>query len=75
MSRMESRLAQLGCNLHPPPPVRNYLPATCSGNLLYMAGVGPRRADGSHVIGKLGAAVPPSLSIASSRWRRANTRS
>ena len=74
MSRMESRLAQLGYNL-PPPPVGNYLPATCSGTPLFMAGVGPRRADGSRIMGKLGAAAPLSSSIASSRWRRANTRS
>ena len=73
MSRMESRLAQLGYNL--PPPVGNYLPATRSGNLLFMAGVGSRRADGSRIMGKLGAAEPLSSSIASSRWRRANTRS
>ena len=76
MSRMESRLAQLGYNLPPRlPPVGNYLPATRSGNLLFMAGVGPRRADGSRIMGKLGAAAPLSSSIASLRWRRANTRS
>ena len=76
MPEIESRLAQLGYNLPPPPaPVGNYLPATRSGNLLFMARVGSRRADGSRTIGKLGAAAPLSSSIASLRWRRANTRS
>ena len=75
MSRMESRLAQLGYNLPAPPPVGNYPPAMRSGDLLFMAGVGSRGTDGSRIMGKLGVAAPLSSSIASSRWRRANTRS
>ncbi len=76
MSRMESRPVQLGYNLPAPQaPVGNYPPAMRSGDLLFMAGVGSRGADGSRIMGKLGVAAPLSSSIASSRWRRANTRS
>ena len=55
MPTIESKLADLGYQLPPPPaPVGNYLPATRSGNIMWMAGVGSRRADGSGVTGKLG---------------------
>jgi enamine deaminase RidA (YjgF/YER057c/UK114 family) len=37
-----------------PKPVANYLPYRWAGNLLYLSGQGPRRADGSIALGKLG---------------------
>ena len=56
MPQIEARLTQLGYTLPPPPaPAGNYLPATRSGNLMWLAGVGSRRADGSRIAGKLGA--------------------
>ncbi len=56
MPQIEARLNQLGYTLPPPPaPAGNYLPATRSGNLMWLAGVGSRRADGSRIAGKLGA--------------------
>lgn len=55
MPQIEARLAQLGYALPPPPaPAGNYLPATRSGNIMWLAGVGSRRADGSRIAGKLG---------------------
>lgn len=52
---LEERIRELGLALPPPPrPVGNYLPGVLAGNLLFMSGVGPRRADGSAVTGRLG---------------------
>ena len=56
MPRIEDRLNELGHALPPPsPPAGNYLPAVRSGNLLWLSGVGSRAADGSTIMGKLGA--------------------
>ena len=56
MTRVEARLAELGHTLPPPPePIGNYLSASRSGNIMWMAGVGSRRAGGSLISGKLGA--------------------
>ncbi len=55
MPQIEARLAQLGYVLPPPPaPAGNYLPATRSGNIMWLAGVGSRLADGARITGKLG---------------------
>ena len=55
MPSIEARLAELGYELPPPPPpAGNYLPAARSGNIMWMAGVGSGRADGSRITGKLG---------------------
>lgn len=51
----EEKLASLGLILPTvPKPVANYLPYRWAGNLLYLSGQGPRRADGSIALGKLG---------------------
>jgi enamine deaminase RidA (YjgF/YER057c/UK114 family) len=52
---IEKRLKELNIELPPPPrPAGNYVPAVLTGNLLFLSGVGPRHADGSHVTGKVG---------------------
>lgn len=38
-------------------PVANYVHAVRAGNLLFLAGKGPRQANGENVVGKLGAAL------------------
>lgn len=54
----EARLAELGITLPPAPePVANYVNGVQTGNLIFLAGKGPKRADGSEVTGKLGADV------------------
>jgi enamine deaminase RidA (YjgF/YER057c/UK114 family) len=69
VSIVESRLTQLGYALPPPPaPAGNYLPATRSGNLLWLAGVGSRRADGSRISGKLGADLTVAQGYEAARW-------
>lgn len=52
----ESRLSELGIVLKiPPAPVANYVNAVRTGNLIFLAGKGPRKADGVNITGKLGA--------------------
>jgi enamine deaminase RidA (YjgF/YER057c/UK114 family) len=52
------RLVQLGLTLpSPPKPAGNYVPFRLAGNLLFLSGVGPHRADGSMITGKVGAEV------------------
>lgn len=54
----EARLKELGISLpEPPSPVANYVNGVRSGNLIFLAGKGPRRADGSEITGKLGVDV------------------
>jgi enamine deaminase RidA (YjgF/YER057c/UK114 family) len=52
----ESRLAALGLTLPPvPSPVANYVTHVREGDLLFLSGQGPRREDGSLIVGKVGA--------------------
>lgn len=51
----EQRLEQMGLTLPPVPvPVANYVPYRFAGNLLYLSGQGPKRADGTYRVGRLG---------------------
>lgn len=52
----EARLQELGIELSTPSaPVANYVNAVRTGNLIFLAGKGPRKADGENITGKLGA--------------------
>jgi enamine deaminase RidA (YjgF/YER057c/UK114 family) len=52
----EQRVKELGLDLPPPPrSAGNYVAGVQTGNLLFLSGCVPRRADGSYVLGKLGA--------------------
>jgi enamine deaminase RidA (YjgF/YER057c/UK114 family) len=54
----EKKLEELGITLpEPPKPVANYVNGVRAGNLIFLAGKGPRRADGTEITGKLGADV------------------
>jgi enamine deaminase RidA (YjgF/YER057c/UK114 family) len=54
----EARLVELGITLPTPPqPVANYVNGVRTGNLIFLAGKGPKGADGSELHGKLGAGV------------------
>jgi enamine deaminase RidA (YjgF/YER057c/UK114 family) len=54
----EAKLAELNITLpEPPQPVANYVNGVQAGNLIFLAGKGPRRADGTEITGKLGADV------------------
>ncbi len=50
-----ARLAALGLHLPTmPSPVANYVPFVIEGNLLFLSGQGPRRAEGGYFTGKVG---------------------
>ncbi len=52
---VEQRLTALGITLvEPGEPVANYVHAVTSGNLVFLAGKGPRQTDGSYITGKVG---------------------
>jgi len=54
----EARLAELGITLPAAAsPVANYVNGVRTGNLIFLAGKGPRRPDGTEVHGKLGAEI------------------
>jgi enamine deaminase RidA (YjgF/YER057c/UK114 family) len=54
----EARLQELGIDLPAAPePVANYVNGVRTGDLIFLAGKGPKRADGSEIRGKLGADV------------------
>ena len=54
----EDRLKQLGLVLpQVPSPVANYVSYRIAGNVLYLAGQGPRGADGAQLTGKVGAEI------------------
>ncbi len=51
----ETRLAKSGIALSPPAaPVANYVHAVRVGNVLYLAGKGPAKPDGTYITGKVG---------------------
>ena len=69
MSEIEAKLTELGYELPPPPPpVGNYLPAARSGNVMWMAGVGSGRPDGSRTTGKLGDELTVEQGYEAARW-------
>ena len=52
---VEERLKELGIELVVPgKPVANYVNSVRTGNLVFMAGKGPKKADGTYVTGKVG---------------------
>jgi len=60
MASAEARIKELKLQLPPPPkPVAKYKPAVQSGNMLYVSGHGPLRADGTMVAGKVGTDLTP----------------
>ena len=51
----EAKLKEMGIILpEPSKPVANYLNSVRTGNLVFMAGKGPRNEDGTLITGKLG---------------------
>ena len=51
----EENLKKLGLSLpNIPTPVANYVPFKRAGDIVYLSGQGPRKADGSYHVGKVG---------------------
>ena len=54
----EAKLRELNITLpEPPRPVANYVNGVRTGELIFLAGKGPMRADGTEITGKLGADI------------------
>ncbi|HCZ37561.1 MAG TPA: hypothetical protein DHV26_16700 [Cytophagales bacterium] len=52
----DKKLKELGIELYTPTkPMANYVKAVRTGNLIFLAGHGPTKADGSNITGKVGA--------------------
>lgn len=51
----EAKLAELGIELSTPSaPVANYVNAVRTGNLIFLAGKGPKQSNGEYITGKVG---------------------
>ncbi|MFO7826382.1 MAG: RidA family protein [Cyclobacterium sp.] len=65
----EQRITDLGITLiEPNAPTANYLKAKTVGNVVYLAGHGPDRPDGTQVIGKLGSDLELEQGIEAARF-------
>ncbi|SHN24089.1 Enamine deaminase RidA, house cleaning of reactive enamine intermediates, YjgF/YER057c/UK114 family [Cyclobacterium lianum] len=65
----EQRIKDLGITLiEPNAPTANYLKAKTAGNMVYLAGHGPDRPDGTQVIGKLGSELELEQGIEAARF-------
>lgn len=69
----EARLAELGIELpEPPKPVANYVNGVRTGNLIFLAGKGPKRADGTEIQGKVDSEVSIELAYEGGRLTAIN---
>ena len=61
-------MKDLALDLPPPPKsAGNYVPGVQVGNLLFLSGCGPQRADGSTIVGKVGADLDVEQAYAAAR--------
>ena len=64
----EQRVKDLALDLPPPPKsAGNYVPGVQVGNLLFLSGCGPQRADGSTIVGKVGVDLDVEQAYAAAR--------
>lgn len=64
----EARLRELGIELPAAPaPRANYVSCVRTGSLLFVAGHGPYRSDGTFIVGKVGATLNESLAYGAAR--------
>jgi enamine deaminase RidA (YjgF/YER057c/UK114 family) len=69
----EAKLSQLGIDLKMPgTPVANYVHVVRTGNLLFLAGKGPKKSDGKNVVGKLGSDLTITEGYEAARWAGIN---
>jgi enamine deaminase RidA (YjgF/YER057c/UK114 family) len=55
VSLVDEKLKTMGIELPPSsPPIANYVNAVRTGNLVYLAGKGPLKKDGTYITGKVG---------------------
>ena len=69
----EAKLATLGIVLKTPgTPVASYVHAVRSGNLIFLAGKGPKKDNGKNVVGKLGEDLSIEEGYDAARWAGIN---
>jgi len=69
----EAKLSELDIELKMPgTPVANYVHAVRTGNLLFLAGKGPKKSDGKNVVGKLGSDLTITEGYEAARWAGIN---
>ncbi|MEE8518873.1 MAG: RidA family protein [Dehalococcoidia bacterium] len=69
MSQVEDKLKEMGIELQAPAAAAgNYVSAVRTGNLVYLAGVGPRKPDGELVLGKVGRELTVEQGYEAARW-------
>jgi len=67
-SNPEARIQELHLTLPPAPkPVAKYKTAVVAGNMLYVSGHGPLKADGTMMTGRVGSEVTPEQGKAAAR--------
>lgn len=69
MGQVEDKLKQMGIELPAQGrPGGNYVSAVRTGNLVFLAGVGPRQANGELMIGKLGRDLDVEQGYEAAKW-------
>lgn len=69
MSQIEDKLKAMGIELPAPgKPGGNYVSAVRTGNLVYLAGVGPRQPNGELMLGKLGRDLTVEQGYEAAKW-------
>src|SRR5690606_28898317 len=69
----QARLAELGIELPiAPDPVANYVNGVRSGQLIFLAGKGPRYSDGTEITGKLGEGISIEMGYRAARLTAIN---
>ena len=69
MSQAEDKLKQMGIELPTPGrPGGNYVSAVRTGNLVFLAGVGPRQPNGELVLGKVGRDLTVEQAYEAAKW-------
>ena len=65
---IEEKISSLGITLtEPGKPVANYVNTVRTGNLVFMAGKGPKKEDGTYITGKLGSELTVEEGYAAAR--------
>lgn len=73
MPAVEERLHKIGYPVpQPPGPAGNYVPGVRVGNLVFLSGAGPKRPDGSLIIGKVGKDLTLEQGQEAARWSALN---
>ncbi len=73
MPVVEEKLRKMGYPVpQPPGPAGNYVPGVRVGNLVFLSGSGPKRPDGSLIIGKVGRDLTLEQGQEAARWSALN---